>query len=72
MKMLIFPGFKQRIVPFAPDTLEHRLSNFSYQTHQSQKHQESLKNCSFGQILNSSLIFDPLPLSIFGLNSISY
>ena len=65
-----FLGLKQGIFQFVSDTSGKITLHLFYQLAplKSQKAPRKLKNCIFGQILNSSLIFDPLPLSNLGLS----
>ena len=71
-KISIFPGFKQKIFPVCPwyiRTLRFTPFLTKFTPSNLRKRQGSSKNGIFGQILNSSLIFDLLPLAILGLSS---
>ena len=74
-KCLFSQGLSKDFFQLAPDTLEPpppRTFSDQINLFNLKKHQEISENCIFGQILNISLIFDPLPLPILGLSSKSY
>ena len=67
--MVIFSGLKQEIFQIVPDTSEHTILHLFWPNPlKAQETPKKLKNCIFGQISNSSLIFCPLPLPILGLS----
>ena len=72
-KMPILPELKQEFFQFLPDTLKHPTLHLSWPISlpsNLKNHQESEKNVFLDKFLNSSLIFDPLP--ILGISSKFY